>query len=315
MIDKQRINPADVAYLDLEDVANIINNFENPEIPDVKKESRWSEEDISRARKEAEKEYHRNYLRNLTRVAIFGFGLQLLWNLGAYLPYLFIGQDDEEKKRMTDDAMNHAMFGSVEGLTAGDAISGALNQLSKGEFSMPGVAKDMPATADLEAIYEKMGKDRVSALNDVINLMVQSGLGVNPQTLTDAVIGIMDACGNDVQTQREAALMIARILNCPPSQLDKIYFDEIDATGREASELTPAEIAERYAQYKIRRNAPMTGWMYTPEDRDSLTEKYTKPILKRAKESFVQTTDEQGGGVMFKERMAEYEQTKKRDHS
>ena len=51
MIDKQRINPADVAYLDLEDVANIVNNFENPDISDVKKESRWSEEDFSRARK------------------------------------------------------------------------------------------------------------------------------------------------------------------------------------------------------------------------------------------------------------------------
>lgn len=34
LIDKQRTNLADVEYLDLEDVANIVNNFENPTIED-----------------------------------------------------------------------------------------------------------------------------------------------------------------------------------------------------------------------------------------------------------------------------------------
>ena len=35
------------------------------------------------------------------------------------------------------------------------------------------------------------------------------------------------------------------------SQTDKIYFDELGATAAEASKMTPAEIAERYAEYKI----------------------------------------------------------------
>ena len=109
---------------------------------------------------------------------------------------------------------------------------------------------------DLATIYRKMGKDNVAAMNDVVNLLAQSALGVNPQSLTDAVVAVIDACGDDANSQRECALLISRVINCPQSQLDKIYFDELGASGDEASRMTPQEIAERYARYKTRRNAP-----------------------------------------------------------
>ena len=143
--------------------------------------------------------------------------------------------------------------------------SAAGNMWVSGEGNPAYLTKDMPLASDVLSILKNMDKDQVVAMNDVINLCVQSGLGVNPQSLTDAVTAVMDFCGDDAETSRECALLIARVLNCPQSQIDKIYFDELDASARDASKMTPSEIAERYARYKVRRGAPLTGWAYGNE--------------------------------------------------
>ena len=245
--------------------------------------------DPDQAERNAKQDYRRGIIRDLVRVGVFGYVLQLAWNLGAYLPYLLFGKDSDEKGEMWDDVLSHSMFGSVEGLTGGDAISAALNQMHKGEMSLRGVAKDMPAVSDLEAIYDKFGRDNMEAMNDVINLCVQSGIGANPQSLTDAVVAIMDWSEGDMWTAKEISLCMMRILNCPQSQLDKIYFDEIGMTGEEISSIPkdklPGVIAERYARYKVRRNAPLTGWAYSEEGRekamDRQRDKARKAIDKR----------------------------------
>ena len=121
-------------------------------------------------------------------------------------------------------------------------------------------------------------------MNDVINLLAQTTLAANPQSLTDGVVAIMDYCGDDPKTSRECALLIMRIMNCPQSQIDKVYFDELGVTASEAQKMTPAEIAERYARYKVYRSAPLTGWAYTEEERRSAMERYSKGAIKRAKE-------------------------------
>ena len=239
--------------------------------------------DPEKASENARREYRRGIIRDFVRVGIFGYGLQLAWNLGAYLPYLILGEDDEEKDNMWQDVWNHTMFGSVEGLTGGDVMSAAGNIWVSGEGNSQYLTKDMPLASDVLSILKKMDKDQVSAMNDVINLLVQSGVGVNPQSLTDAVVAVMDYCGDNAKTSRECALLIARILNCPPSQLDKVYFDELGADGSEAAGMTPAEIAERYAEYKIMKEAPVTGWMRSDAERDSLSAKKQKRVLTEAK--------------------------------
>ena len=239
--------------------------------------------DPEKASENARREYRRGIIRDFVRVGIFGSVLQLAWNLGAYLPYLILGEDDEEKDNMWQDVWNHTMFGSVEGLTGGDVMSAAGNMWVSGEGNPQYLTKDMPLASDVLSILKKMDKDQVSAMNDVINLLAQSTVGVNPQSLTDAVVAVMDYCGDNAETSRECALLIARILNCPPSQLDKIYFDELDADGREAARMTPAEIAERYAEYKIMKEAPVTGWMRSDAERDSVSAKKQKRVLTEAK--------------------------------
>ena len=240
--------------------------------------------DPDKADSNAKSEYRRSLIRDLVRVGVFGYILQFAWNLGAYLPYLIAGDDKDEKSKMWDDVINHTMFGSIEGLTGGDVMSSAGQMALNGDANWSYLVKDMPLASDLATILQKMPKDKVAAMNDVVNLLVQSGVGVNPQSLTDAVVAIMDYCGDDAETSRECALLIARIINCPQSQTDKIYFDELGATAAEASKMTPAEIAERYAEYKIHRGAPLTGWAYSEEARDSVKTAQQNRVLTKAKE-------------------------------
>jgi N12 class adenine-specific DNA methylase/PAS domain-containing protein len=241
--------------------------------------------DPDKADQNAKSEYRRSLMRDIVRVGVFGYLLQFAWNLGAYLPYLLLGDDKDEKSDMWHDIFCHTMFGSIEGLTGGDVMSAVGNGFAKGEgLNLFSASKDMPLSSDLQNIVNKWNKDKVAAMNDVTNLMVQSGIGVNPQSLTDAVVAIMDYCGDDANTSRECAMLITRIINCPQSQIDKIYFDELNATAAEAQGMTPAEIAERYARYKMHRGAPLTGWAYTDEARDSVMTAQQNRVLTKAKE-------------------------------
>lgn len=241
--------------------------------------------DPDKADQNAKSEYRRSLMRDIVRVGVFGYLLQFAWNLGAYLPYLLLGDDKDEKSNMWHDIFCHTMFGSIEGLTGGDVMSAVGNGFAKGEgLNLFSASKDMPLSSDLQNIVNKWNKDKVAAMNDVTNLMVQSGIGVNPQSLTDAVVAIMDYCGDDANTSRECALLIMRIINCPQSQIDKIYFDELNATAAEAQGMTPAEIAERYARYKMHRGALLTGWAYTDEARDSVMTAQQNRVLTKAKE-------------------------------
>ena len=241
--------------------------------------------DPDKADQNAKSEYRRSLMRDIVRVGVFGYLLQFAWNLGAYLPYLLLGDDKDEKSDMWHDIFCHTMFGSIEGLTGGDVMSAVGNGFAKGEgLNLFSASKDMPLSSDLQNIVNKWNKDKVAAMNDVTNLMVQSGIGVNPQSLTDAVVAIMDYCGDDANTSRECALLITRIINCPQSQIDKIYFDELNATAAEAQGMTLAEIAERYARYKMHRGAPLTGWAYTDEARDSVMTAQQNRVLTKAKE-------------------------------
>lgn len=253
--------------------------------------------DPAKAGKNARKEYRRGLIRDLVRVGIFGYALQMAWNLGAYLPYLLFGKNDEEKDEMWDDVLNHTMFGSVEGLTGGDVMSAAGEMWMNGEGNPEQLTKEMPLASDVVSILRKMDKDYVSAMNDVVNLLVQSGLGFNPQSLTDAAVAVMDYCGDDAQTSRECALLILRIINCPQSQLDEIYFDEIGMSGEEIAEIPrdkiPEEIAERYAEYKLNRNAPLTGWAYDEEGRKKAMDKQRKKAKKAMKERMTSTAANQ----------------------
>ena len=245
-------------------------------------EGNWSAEDTARAEKAAKSRFNRQLLKDTLRVATFGYIMQLAWNLGAYLPYLLFGDDDDEKQKMWDDVWAHTMFGSVEGLTGGDVMSEGGRMLVTGEGNPAYLSKDMPLTSDFTEMLKKLGSGKhTEALNDITNLVVQSGIGVNPQSITDGVLAIMDACGDDPELAHEASICVMRILQMPQSQIDKIYFDEVGLSGKEVSKYTPAQLAERYARFKVKRSNFFAPWAW---DDEKSMEKFTKKADKTIKE-------------------------------
>jgi len=219
-------------------------------------------------------------MRDSVRLATFGFLAEFAWNLGGSIVYLLFGDDDDEKEKMLSEAFWHALIGgSMEGLTAGNVLSDALNMVKKGENLRNYDPTLLPILSDMKRTYAMMSYDPVAGANELVNLAVQAGLGVNPQTLTDSVVAIVDACGGDMETSREAMLLIMRVLQVPQSQVDQIYIDELGASAASARRMSYREMAKRYARYKVAKGAPITGWAY-PEE---LEEKREKAYLKRFK--------------------------------
>ena len=267
--------------------------------------------DPEKASKNAKAEYRKSWINDLVRAGVFGYVLQLAWNCGPYALYMLFGDDEKKGKEMWHDIWTHTAFGSVEGLTGGDVWSAGLqslwNHYVNGEdFNANSVNKDMPLTSDLLKVVKKVGSDNYGAVNDVLNLLVQAGFGVNPQTLTDAAVAIYDYCGSDVETTKECALLVMRVMNCPQSQMDNIYFDEIDATGEEAKAMSVEEIAERYARYKALRSAPLRA----------LSSDALKAAEKKPRERVLTEAKEQLDGRLMTEEaqryLDEYEATKKK---
>jgi N12 class adenine-specific DNA methylase len=216
----------------------------------------------------AKKRFRRQLKKDALRVATFGYILEWLWNLGPYLPYIIFGALLLEKYKMWDDAFTHAYFGSVEGLTGGDVMSSFGNMWASGEWNWNKLSKDMPLASDINTIANKfIGGKNAEAVNDIINLIVQSGIGMNPQSITDAAVAITDACGDDPALSHEAAIFVMRVLQVPQSQIDKMYFDEVGLSGEETSKLTPEQLARRYAEYKVKRGTPFAPWSWGDEER------------------------------------------------
>ena len=268
--------------------------------------------DPEKASKNAKAEYRKSWINDFVRAGVFGYVLQLAWNCGPYALYMLFGDDEKKGKEMWHDIWTHTAFGSVEGLTGGDVWSAGLqslrNHFVNGEdFNANSVNKDMPLTSDLLNVVKKVGSDNYGAVNDVLNLLVQAGFGVNPQTLTDAAVAIYDYCGSDVETTKECALLVMRVMNCPQSQMDNIYFDEIDATGEEAKAMSVEEIAERYARYKALRSAPLRAL-----SSDALKAAEKKPRERRV---LTEAKEQLDGRLMTEEAqryLDEYEATKKK---
>lgn len=59
-------------YFDQVAVTKIIENFENPDIPEIKNDPAWSDEDWTRTRKLAKKEM-KKLTKNSVNLAMFGW--------------------------------------------------------------------------------------------------------------------------------------------------------------------------------------------------------------------------------------------------
>lgn len=248
--------------------------------------------DEEQAASAARRAYNRSWFRDIADTLIFGFVLQLTWNLAPYIPYLLLGDDDDEKDKMLEDATLHALAGGVEGLTGGNVMSELYNRARSGEGVGNYNFNLLPLMSDLQTTLRHFKNDEVMAANDIINLLVQSSIGVNPQTITDAYVAIMDAAEGDLSTGKEIAMMLMRLGQVPQTQLDNLYIDELGMSAKDAKGHSLEDLAKRYATYKRRKNAPLTGILYDDTERAAAEERYIKRFEEKVKERISGLSDE-----------------------
>ena len=214
------------------------------------------------AKARAERKYKRNWVRNLFKSTTFDYILPALWAFGLRgMWYCIFGNDDEKKKQYAEDAMKRGLLGGFEGMTFGGTLPDFFYGLANGD--KPQLKEETSPGAGLlfETVNLWSNGKTERAANEMINTMIALGVGVNPQVLEDGVVAGMDFFGEDEKSARDWALLFMRVIQCPQSQMDQVYFDELGMDAR-ASRKSPAELAERYATYKARRANFATMWAY-----------------------------------------------------
>lgn len=278
------------------------------------------------ARKAAEKEYARAARHDVARLLNMMFGVTTAWNIGASLPYLLMGDDDETKKEMLTDAAVRAMIaGPTEGLAAGNLFSEFISRTAASEETRKTIRKEgwgagidaalkqggdyevnpLPLMADIQGMIKKMGYDKYAAAQDVFNICMQSAVGVNPQTFTDMWNACMDYgnpdwmpftkdVGNDdLANSKEIALFIMRLMNAPTSSWRNKYIDELGMNVEDARKLPYEEMARRYANYKHWKDAPVMGWLRGDAKRQEKMEKIQKQFDDAVVERMERLTDKE----------------------
>lgn len=237
-----------------------------------------SEEDAVKA---AERIYRNTLFKDAARIATFGFMMQFLWNLGNNALYLMFGDDDDEKKEMVKDALIKGAFGSAEGLAFGNVVPELASAVASDKLKNFSIST-APAVSDVKSLWKELNTDFVAGASDLVNIIGQMAIGMNPQTIVDVALAIYDACEGNLDTSKEVAIALLRIVNAPQSNIDKLIMDEVDFTIDEGLDMTIDEFARRYARYKKSRNAPYTEWAYSDEAARKAEEKYIKRFRKDA---------------------------------
>lgn len=240
------------------------------------------------AKKFAWAEYGKTPARESIRFAVFAWGLQFLWDLMPNMIYLLTGDDDDEKDAIVEDAMQHALWGGIEGFSGGNLISDNGHMLVSGSDLGNANFTVSPLMSDIQTIFKHLKSDQVMAYNDIFNLAIQAKLGVNPQAIEGVAEAFYDACNGDPETMHETAIFIARLINMPQSGIEKLWIDEVSMPADKAKQTIEQgnfyEIAKRYADYKVRRGAYATRWLYEDGARDEAVVKQMKLFEKKVKE-------------------------------
>jgi hypothetical protein len=285
--------------------------------------------DQEQAEEAAEKEYARAQRHELAKLLNMMFGVTVAWNLGAYLPYLLLGDDDDTKKEMMKDALLKGFAaGPTEGLAAGNIISEltgrALGEKTRKVFNEEGLGaaideaikqsadyeiNPLPLFADIQGMIKKGKYDKLAAAQDLFNIIAQSSVGVNPQTFTDIWNAAMDygapawdgtsysgPDADNLSRPKEFALFIMRLMNAPTSSWRNKYIDELDMSADDAKKLSYEEMARRYAHYKHWKDAPVMGWFRGDEERQekmkSIRKQFKQAVAERMGRTVSDMNDE-----------------------
>ena len=247
----------------------------------------------------AKSEYSRSIRRDLIRIVVFSYMNTIAWQLAGYWSYLLFGDDDEEKEKALTDALIRGMLaGPIEGLAGGNILSDLIGiSVSSEGLTTEGLKNyrfyGLPAFSDIQKMIETFEHDQIAGLQDVINLLVQIGVGTNPEILTNSAIALIDYCNGDLDSAFELGLLLLRLNQSSSKELDSYYIDALGMSSDEIKKADFDELAKRWATYKMRQNAPMTSWMYSDERESKKMESYMKAFDKKVQERMEGLTEEQ----------------------
>ena len=252
------------------------------------------------AEQAAKGEYKRGLWHDIARLLNMAFGVTIAWNLGGSLLYLLFGDDDEERKRIAEDAVIKGLIaGPIEGYAGGNIVSDMMGlSMTSDGISMKGLQNyeinPLPLFSDVQGMVKKFGHDEWAGIQDLFNIVVQAGVGVNPQTVTDVVNACIDYSRGDMATAQEIGLLIMRVMNAPQSgTTDNFYIDELGLNSEDAKKLSYEEMASRYAEYKFGKNVPVFGWFYSEEAKADKMDKLRKQFDKMVKERMGNLSEEE----------------------
>lgn len=244
------------------------------------------------ATKAAEKMYQKGLMHNIANAIVALWLGPIIWNLGGSLGYLipYLGDDENKKKKMVIDAVILGLLeGPVDGLAGGQFINTAIaNTITSDGISLKGLKNvdfsGMPMLSDFNSMIEKFGYDKVAGAQDLMFMVMQSGTGFNPKTLTDAINACIDYGNGDMTNAKEIALFVFRLMNGPAATVDNLYIDELGMKGKDAKKLSYEELAKRYAEYKFGKNTFGLGKLYSDEEKQKKLKAIEKSFDKKVSE-------------------------------
>ncbi|MDD5855262.1 MAG: hypothetical protein PUC90_02850 [Prevotella sp.] len=259
--------------------------------------------DEDMARRAAKRVYRRKVVKATADTVLFGFIVPFTWNLLSTAVYMMFGDDDKKKiKDLTDTAIETVLTSITDGVAGGSLIHDAAANITRGVKSDEIFNKSVfPAISEVERALRN--NDMVSAVNDLTNAMVSMYVGVNPRTITDAVVGIVDYLDNDPESIKEFQILMLRLMNAPQSQIEELYLDELGMNARDAKTKDIVTLAKRYAKYKRLRNAPLTTFLYSNDDKERIEDKWVERFWKKVREESLAGSDD------IDQRIEEYEQS------
>lgn len=244
------------------------------------------------ATKAAEKMYKKGLMHNIADAIVDLWLGPIIWSLGGSLGYLipYLGDDENKKKKMVIDAVILGLLeGPVDGLAGGQFINTAVaNTITSDGISLRGLKNvdfsGMPMLSDFNSMIEKFGYDKVAGAQDLMFMVMQSGTGFNPKTLTDAINACIDYGNGDMTNAKEIALFVFRLMNGPAATVDNLYIDELGMKGKDAKKLSYEELAKRYAEYKFGKNTFGLGKLYSDEEKQKKLKAIEKSFDKKVSE-------------------------------
>ena len=271
-------------------------------------EERFTEE---HAKKVAREMTNRQIAKDSISLVLFGYVMNTLWSLGSNWAYLLAGDDDDEKKMMIKDALIVGLLSPITGIPLfGSFAEDWMWSILRGSY-YDSTLLSTPLTDEIERTVSNSYKLAKSISKDddrrtlfiaaefaksLVNLCVKTGIGINPDLLTNMVYGVINAAQSDFDSVSDFRDLILTIINAPAESREKLIIDELGITEEGMNEsLSQGEITEIYDKFVDRRIERQKGILAPFAKEDYQTIKTAGKQFKKQVRERVELKQEDNG--------------------